>query len=356
MAVARSQASSRARDFRQRLLRISPLTVVVGAVALVMMGQLIEDIADSEPLQLLTPADSIRRWTLIVAVAYMLAISRVVDQYVHRAVAGLAGAVRVSSERLRDYATLLARPPLFVDALLLALAALVVTSLFWFLRTSLPIDDPVTHLPLHLRDSGGVAALIILAQYAIVGWAVLSLVVCTIGRARALARLSHEPLEIDVFDTANLLPLGNIALATALAPAGVVVILLAGFGRPSSPVSWSLLSLVTLASLIALILPLRGIHRQMEAAKGKVLGVLNGELREVYDRTRATTNDVNEATLLNHRASTLANLRRTVTEMTTWPFLNTLAFTRALLIAAAPLIYAVTNELIRVLWIVPLTQ
>jgi hypothetical protein len=185
---------------------------------------------------------------------------------------------------------------------------------------------------------------------------VLSLVVCTIGRARALARLSREPLVVDVFDTSNLLPLGNIALATSLAPAGVVVIFLIGFGRPSAPVSWSLLLLVTLASLVALILPLRGIHSQMESAKGQALGVVNAQLRDVYDRARGATSDLSEATWLNLRASTLVNLRKTVGETPTWPFQDTLALTRAVLIATAPLIYAVINELIRIFFLAPLSR
>ena len=41
--------------------------------------------------------------------------------------------------------------------------------------------------------------------------------------------------------------------------------------------------------------------------------------------------------------------------MTTWPFADTVAFGRAVLIASAPLIYTVLNELIKVFWIAPLS-
>jgi hypothetical protein len=57
---------------------------------------------------------------------------------------------------------------------------------------------------------------------------------------------------------------------------------------------------------------------------------------------------------LNERTSILIPLRKTVQEMTTWPFRDTVAFGRAVLIAAAPLIYAVLSQLINVFWITPL--
>jgi hypothetical protein len=355
--AARSTVLSDATQFARRwLLRVPPAVVVIAAVALVAAGQVAEDLADSEPLQLLSPLDAVRRWTLILAVLYMLGISRAVDRFVKRSLADLDAAFHIDPERFRHYALRVRRPDVLVDAMLLAISGVLVVLLFGTMQTSLPIDDPVTGQPVHL-PTGVIGLFLIFAQYTVVGWAVLSLVYCTISRARALGQLSRVPLEIDVFDTTNLLPLGNIALATALAPAGIIVILLIGFGRPSSPISWSLLVLVTLASLVALILPLRGIHRQMDAAKGHVLTFLNGELRKVYEQVNLPgATDITETTRLNHRASTLVNLRKTVDEMTTWPFRDTLALTRAVLIAMAPLIYTVINELIKLFWIAPLAR
>jgi len=133
------------------------------------------------------------------------------------------------------------------------------------------------------------------------------------------------------------------------------VILLFGFGRPSSPLSWALLLLVTLASLFALLQPLRGIHGQMDRAKERALGDINHRLRESYDELRAEPAPAGPAlTDLNSRVGTLVALRKTVGEMTTWPFRDTIAFGRAVLIALAPLIYTVVNELIKVFFINPL--
>jgi hypothetical protein len=355
-AAGGSPGSRTSEVLRARLVRVSPLLVVGLAIVLVLAGQLAEDFADSEPLQLLTPMTGVRRWTLIVAVAYMLAISHVVERYVQRSLSKVSEVVEVDRQRFAGYAQRMRRPDLAVDVALLGLAAVVVTGLFWFLDTSLPIDDPITQKPLYLRGSA-IGSLLILVQYSLLGWALLSLLYCTIRRSRALAALSRERLVVDVFDTTNLLPLGNIALSTALAPAGIVVILLFGFGRPSAPVSWTLLLLVTVASVFSLLQPLRGFHQQMEVAKWQALRTLNARLREIYEAANLPlAEDAGEAGRLNNRVGLLVNLRKTVGEMTTWPFRDTLAFGRAVLIAAAPLIYAVINELIKAFWIGPLTR
>jgi hypothetical protein len=331
-----------------RGLGISPLAILVVAVGLVFAGQLAEDLSDSQPLQLLNPFSALRRWTLIVAVLYSLGISMVIDRMVGQSLTALDRLVRINPQRFGEYMVRMRRQGGISDLVLLAAATAFVAVIFLGLGTSLPIDDPVTFAPVFL-PSNGLAAALVLVEYGIVGWAMGSLVWATVRRTRALGELSQEPLQVDVFDTENVLPLGNIALATALAPAGVVVILLVGFGRPSSALSWTLLILVSFASLFALLLPLRGIHGQMERAKERALADINGRLRASYDELRQNPPPTGPALAdLNGRVGTLIALRKTVGEMTTWPFRDTLAFGRALLIALAPLIYTVVNELIKI--------
>jgi hypothetical protein len=344
------------RSFRERWARSGPTLVLVASVALVLAGQVVEDLGDSPPLQLLSPFEALRRWTLIVAVLYSLGISFVIDRMVVQSLAALDRLARLNQERFQAYMAAMRRQPLIADAVLLLGAAAFVVVIFVGLGTSLPIDDPGTNAPVYL-PSDGVARLAVLVEYSIVGWAMGSLVWATIRRTRALGELSREPLHVDVFDTENVLPFGNIALATALAPAGVVVILLFGFGRPSSPLAWTLLILVTLASLFALLLPLRGIHGQMERAKERALADINKRLRTSYDELKAQPAPAGPAlTDLNSRVGMLVALRKTVGEMTTWPFRDTIAFGRAVLIALAPLIYTVVNELIKIFFINPLNQ
>jgi hypothetical protein len=350
---------------RDRIRRTAPLLVVVVGVALVAAAQLMEDLADSEPLQLLSPTTAIRRWTVIVAVLYMLAIARSVDGLVVRSMAALRDDVQLDEGAFERYTRRLRRLDSRTEVLLLAGAAAVVIGLFPVLGSSLPIDDPVTNEPRHVPGLSA-EGIVILAGYTVLGWAVLSLVACTVRRARALGQLSREPFRVDVFDTSNLLPFGNMALAASLAPAGIIVILLFGFGRPSAPVSWSVLLLATGASILALLLPLRGIHRQMSMAKHAAVGGLNSRIRELHERVESSPGAPEPASRgeaarqeiawINDRVSTLVNLRRTVQEMTTWPFRDTLAFGRAVLIASAPLIYTVMSELIKVFWISPLAK
>jgi hypothetical protein len=351
-----ARAAGTRRSTREQWVRIAPYLVLLVGVGLVIAGQLAEDLADSEPLQLLNPMSALRRWTLIVAVLYMLAISLVIDRLVLQSLAALDRLVRIKPDRFRDYMDRMRRPGLAIDVVMLAVAAAVVTGLFLGLRTSLPIDDSTTSADMFLPGSAlGAAAVLI--QYTVVGWAVLMLVWTTVRRARALGQLSREPLQVDVFDTTNVLPLGNIALATALAPAGVVVILLFGFGAPTMPISWTLLVLVSLASLVALLLPLRGIHGQMEGAKDHALSDINHRLGESYGELRQPQEkSAEEMALLRNRVGTLIDLRRTVSEMTTWPFRDTIAFGRAVLIALAPLIYTIVNELIKIFLIDPLNR
>src|SRR5687768_13904328 len=100
------EARATARDgasVRDRAMRLSPLLVLIAAVVLVILGQLAEDLADSEPLQLLTPLDAKGRWTLIVAVVYMLVIGRIIERMVTRSLATLDALVDVDQERFRDY-------------------------------------------------------------------------------------------------------------------------------------------------------------------------------------------------------------------------------------------------------------
>ena len=329
--------------------------VLVAGVGLVAAGQLAEDSIDTPGLQLLTPDVSIRRWTLILVVLYLIATSRYVDRLVERSAATLDRAFASRSPAYeRDSAELRRLAPA-VELLLFLVSMAVVLLLYAAGGLSLPTDDPTTKAPVYLPPFG-LPAILIVVEYAVVGWSMVSLLANTIRRARAVGRLSREPLAIDVFDTSNLIGLGNIALGTSLAPAGVIVILLMGFGRPSQPVSLAVLGLAILASLLALILPLRGIHGQMARAKQQARSRLNAQLRAAYDRLESGRMiDAAESGMLNGRVGTLATLRKSVDEMTTWPFRDTLAFGRALLIASAPLLYTVISELIKVFWINNLT-
>ena len=336
--------------------QFSPRLVAIVAVAIVVAGQVVEDLSDSAPLQMLRPEFSNPRWTLIAVVVYELLILRLVDRTVRRSLPSFERVLRLEPDAFRAYVRRLRPPDPTTSLVILAASALIVTVLFAGLGLELPlVNDPVTDEPLFLPGDP-LAALVILAGYTVAGWAGLSLIYLTVSLGRALGELTREPLEVDVFDTTNLLPFGNIALASALAPGGIIGILLFGLGSPESWLSWSVLLLAACASIVALLFPLRGIHRQMSDAKEAVLADINGKLAGVYDHMTRNIEDTSAIAVLNQRTNTLVPLRKTVQEMTTWPFTDTVAFGRAVLIASAPLIYTVLNELIKVFWIAPLSS
>ena len=84
------------------------------------------------------------------------------------------------------------------------------------------------------------------------------------------------------------------------------------------------------------------------------MATLNGRISQAYDEATGPAIGAAELVELNQRTNTLIPLRKTLQEMTTWPFRDTVAFGRAVLIASAPLIYTALEEIIRIVWIAPL--
>jgi hypothetical protein len=327
--------------------------VVIAAVGLVVAGQLAEDLTDGPTLEMLPPIFSGPRWTVVAVVAYMLLITRVVDRTVRGAIPSIERILRLDAPAVQAHISRLQPVDVRTNLVLLAASEIIVTTLFAGLGIELPV--PTSTGPDQFMPASAPAALAVLAGYTVVGWAGLSLIYATARLGRGLGALCRERLAVDVFDTTNLLPLGNIALANALAPVGIIAIFLLGLGPPSHWISFTVLLLAAVASLLALLLPLRGVHRQMSEAKDAVLADINARISEIYDEVTRHPLSSPEIPGINARTNTLIPLRKTVHEMTTWPFADTVAFGRAILIASAPLIYTALNELIKRFWIDPLS-
>ena len=331
------------------------LLPLIGAV-IVLAGQLLEDLADSSPLQMMPPTLLIQRWTVIALVVYLFGIWGVLQRTVEGSLTAVRPIVQVDDSAFHAYELRMRTLPIRSDLILLLASAVVTVALFAVLRADLLLDDPVTGAPQTL-PSDLVTAVTILAAYTVVGWAFLRLVFAIASLARYLGALTREPLRINVFDTSELLPFGNIALVLALAPVGVIVILTIGLGRPTTPVSWSILVAATLATVLALLLPLLGVHRQMSAAKEAAAAALNGRITELYEAVSGPLpTEVEESARLSNSTNAVIQMRKAVQEMKTWPFRDTLAFGRALLLATAPLIYTTLSELIKIFWIGPLAR
>jgi hypothetical protein len=334
---------------RSALSGRTAVLIAIVTVALVIAGQVAEDFVDGAGLQLLPPSPSVPRWTVIAVAVYLVIVVEVVRGAARDAMVRLRPVVKIDDAAFDRYATRMGGHDRGLEVRLLAVSALVVLLLFPVLGVSLPTaDDPVTGAAMFMPPSPIAAALVVLG-YGALGWAGLRLVEITVRVARTLGRLSREPIEVNVFDTTHLLPLGNIALAASLASVGVIAIFLLGLGAPATVIGWAVLLLATSASVLALVLPLRGIHRQMRRAKDDALTGLNRQLSEVHALVGSGTPVMPDAPTLgqlNDRASLIVALRRVVAEMPTWPFRDTVAFGRAVLIASAPVIYAALNGLV----------
>lgn len=357
-AAVRPAATGGVLNTLSAAVRRTPFTVLfMAAAGIVALGQVVEDLHDSQPLQMLPPEVYIPRWTVIAAVAYMLLVVKLIERPVQRSLGLVQHVVRIDPIEFRSYWLRMSTSDRRVEALLVAISAAIVFLLYPVLGRPLATTiDPVTRAPLYLPDAP-VAAAAVLAGYVVLGWAGLRLVYRTIRVARALGQLSRQPLVVDPYDITDLLPFGRIALALSLGPVGLIVVLLIGLGSPQGPASWLVLSLATTASVLALVLPLRGIHRQMSAARQHALADLNRELRGLHrdltDGAPLTTEEIGQVA---NRTGAIINLRKVVSEMPTWPFQGTVAFARAVLIATAPLIYTVLSELIRIFFLNPLAR
>ena len=99
---------------------------------------------------------------------------------------------------------------------------LVVAALLAAILLVLP-DNELRSLP-HSQPLDILALAWVTAFYMLAFWLMLSLVYNTIRNARALAQLAAEPLQINVFDPAHLLPFGRLSLVQSLAFVGVFLI------------------------------------------------------------------------------------------------------------------------------------
>ena len=330
---------------------------VVCVVALVAAGQLIEDAYDTSRIEMLSPGGAIPRWTLPLLTLYMLIMLRWIRLTALKSMRDVRNAVQLDDAAFEAVRARMARKHWRTDLAMGIVVLIFVVVLFPILQSPLPIarnpdTNALSYLP---RDV--FAALIVIASYWFVGWIALRLLFYTVRLGKALGDLTRMPLRLDLFDTDNVVPLGRLALVLSLVPAGVFLILLFGLGTPTGALSWFAFILASLASVLALILPLRGVHRQMDHAKRAALGDINHQLAEIYLELLPENNpDATRTGLLSNRTATLINLRKVIQEVPTWPFRDTFAVSRAVLVASAPLIYTVLNELIRIFLIAPLTK
>ncbi len=198
------------------------------------------------------------------------------------------------------------------------------------------------------RPGGMLIVAYLVLTYVLLGWLVLALVYTVIRSARGLDALARCPLAVNVFDTGNLLPFSRLSLVHSLSPIGLVLIPLILLGPPRQ--AGFLILALSFISLLLLIIPLWGVHRQISTAKERALSHIGDQLMDAQkELLRSPADGSQTATLraLADRTQVLMEFRKNVLGSPNWPFRDVGAALRAIGAAISPLVYLVLTELIR---------
>ena len=277
----------------------------------------------------------------IVAAVYIPLALRFVKRASRRALAQLRRSVAIDDQQYERFAHRLLAADGRVEAGLLAVALLLVVVFL-----ILPPDQLPELASYGL--AGSIGSVVIALFYTILFWLLLSLVYTGIRSSRALSQLAGQPLTVNVFDPEPLLPFGRLSLAQSLTFVGMFLIPLIIMGPPTRQGGGWLVIGLSVLCLLALFVPLWGVHRQIVAAREEVLGRVCGDLMEVQrSLLGAAAQDTEQLRALSHRTEVLFQFRKQILSAPSWPFRDTGSIFRATIAATSPLIYFILNQLVQ---------
>ncbi len=315
-----------------------PLTVALLGVAAV-GEQMLEYWVEDPSFGSLASMGIARGFVLPLLIVYILTHLRILKRATVDALMSLRDAVLVDDDEYEECVRRMLCASQLVEWMLLAASAVLVLVVFVGLGADLLNAN--RGLPQQLP-----AAALILLMYTLLGWLLLSLVYTSIRQARELRRLAHRPLAVNVFDPANLLPFGRLAIVQSLPVVGVLLIPMVLFGMPTS--GGYLVVAVSAISLLALFAPLWGVHEQIDKAKEAALDAIYRQLQDVCDALMVDLSiEISNLTTLADRTDVMLKLRETIQQSSNWPFKDSAAVARAIAAVTSPLVYFILNELIR---------
>jgi hypothetical protein len=165
-----------------------------------------------------------------------------------------------------------------------------------------------------------------------------------IWRMANLARLSNQPLEINLFDPRGLYAFGNLSFAYASVISVRMLLQILFFGFIQGSGMAVIFSIASVASLLALILPIWAVHAQMLKAKIDLLERLDGELNA---QTRRFVGGEREPELLAQTAAAVQSLgamRDRIAARWTWPVPDSVTAVQAVAISGAPTLLSVAKS------------
>ena len=306
-----------------------PYSAIVALLGLLAGAeQLLEYSLDDPTFSNVTATVVTRALVFPILTVYVLIFLRILKRGAVKALAELRPAVLISDEEYDDYVRRMVSPDRRVVTALLAISVAIMLTSTSDLPPSLP------------------AAVLILGSYVLFGWLLLTMFCASIQQALVLRALARRPLVVNVFDPTNLLPFGRLSLMHSLPNIGVVVIPLILLGPPAR--AGYLVILLSLATVLALFVPLWGVHKQMDQAQERALTSIHEQFTEIQSALlQETETEVESLADLADRTNALAHLRKIIQESPSWPFKDTAAVARAVVAALSPLIYFVVTEIIR---------
>lgn len=280
-----------------------------------------------------------KRVIMPLLLVYLAASLRVLRKSTARALIQLRPAVRVDDAEYAAHVQWTLRIPRR-DTLLLFGAVLALNISLYVIRGStLPLAMAQTLPP----DLG--AAALLLGTLILLGWLLLYLVYISARFSVGLYLLAQKSLTINVLDPYALLPFGRLALLYSLTLVGLIMLLVVPLGRPSAFDEYLVLIMASLGSLLALVVPLWGVHRQMQTAKQEMLAKIHEQFREVQDTLLDGTHfEKAELDDLSERTEKLTRLRKLIWDAPNWPFKTWASTLRAVLAALIPLILVALQE------------
>ena len=157
-----------------------------------------------------------------------------------------------------------------------------------------------------------------------------------IWRMAQLARLSHQPLEINLYDTHSLYPFGQLSFAYAAIISVRMLIQIATTGFVEGVMA-VIFTISSVASLLALVLPIWSVHRQLRSEKQQMLQQLAAQMNQVTRSLFAQQLDKPEH-LQSVAASlqTIGSIHERIANIWTWPVPNSITAIQVLLLSTAP--------------------
>lgn len=315
---------------------------IIGIVTLLGVASLAFDVTLHFAVQGTWPAAQMAFGLLgIVAAVYILLALRLIRQRSQRALVQLRRSVMIDDATYEGFARRLLVADARVETGLLLLALLLVVVFLVLPPDQLPELASYGTL-------GRVGSVVITVFYTILFWLLLSLVYLGIRCSRALSQLARQPLTVNVFDPEPLLPFGRLSLTLSLTFVGMFLIPLIIMGPPTRQGGgWFVIGL-SVVCLLALFVPVWGVHRQIVDAREAVLNRVCGDLMQVQQSLLgAASQETEQLQALSKRTEVLLSFRKHILSAPSWPFRDIGTILRAILVATSPLIYFLLNQLMQ---------